>query len=1274
MRAPVVRAPVGRSIRQSLRRVSLILLLAVAMSAPVVRQAVTQTIPPGGELPHTPANDSTFVLEGNATLSSPLTVPSLLTITGAAGGSTITLSGGSGGYFNLSSPPATTLTLSNVTIAGRNNTAGGNSLGGAINGPLTPELTIPVTGSVTFSNNTVTGTGSGGGAIYMGRTGGNFPGSVSIVNGGQATSNSVTFSNNTVTGTGSGGGAIIARGSVSIGTSASPVTSVTFTGNTATNYFGGGIYSAPAVTGGGTGKVTIYGDEVTLSNNTSGAGGGAIYAQDGITIIGNTITASGNVSGAFGGALQANNNITISGNSIMFSDNEAAGAVGNGGGGAIQVGGDLPNSNVSIAGGNVVLSGNRADFGGAIQVSGATTIIGNEIVLSGNTATGASEFGGYGGAVAGLGLSSDVLIDGNEITLSDNTASTSAGGAIYATGNVSIGNSGSTVDVIGNMGAFGGAVAGLGLTSDVLIDGNEITLSDNTATTSTGGAIYATGNVSIGNSGSTVDVIGNMGAFGGAINGSNVSVDGQEITLSGNTATSSQGGAIYTPGNVSIGNSESTIDIIGNRAPTLGGAIRSVGATMINGNAMLSDNIAGTNGGAVYAGNGFTLTPGSPTGAMVTGNTAGGQGGAIFLNGGNLVLNALGGNITFSDNTKTGGAPNAIYFNNAGVAPSQVEFNTAAGQKISFFDPIESNGARGIVSVTKTGPGTVSFDVSRTENVSNIYAQTTVQGGTFEVAHGAVYGVNAESTSFTVNSGATLQGGVEGTVAANQFILQPDATLNIAGSTPAGSPFSVFTLATSSDSAIFEQGSLVKFNTFLGDDGSPSDLLVINGGSATGNSSVLVTNTNGPGALTTGNGIRLVEAINGATTALGTFTLAAPAVAGPYEYTLLRGGVTTAVENDWFLRSELCGPGGNCGGDNGGGDNGGGGFDPSIPDYRQEVSLDTAILPVAAIYGRHIIGTLHERIGEQEQLKGHADLREDQNFNGAWGRLIGRWGHKDGGALGIYGAGGPEFDYGFGAMQMGVDIYGREYENGMRDHAGLYFGFGHGEIDVTHNRAGRSSFDAGSDSFDAATVGGYWTRYGENNWYLDGVVQGTWYNVTTKSQRDTLIGFPDQDVNGFGFAASLEGGYPFYFGNGWQIEPQAQLVYQNINMDSFNDGAAEVRFDDLDSLAGRIGARLARSWAVEEVAGGEPARLATAWGRVNVWHEFLDGSATTEFSSANGFIPFSADLQQDWIEAGIGGSLQVTRSITVYGNVNYETTFDGDDWGAGGKIGMRIIW
>ena len=232
-----------------------------------------------------------------------------------------------------------------------------------------------------------------------------------------------------------------------------------------------------------------------------------------------------------------------------------------------------------------------------------------------------------------------------------------------------------------------------------------------------------------------------------------------------------------------------------------------------------------------------------------------------------------------------------------------------------------------------------------------------------------------------------------------------------------------------------------------------------------------------------------------------------------------------------------------------------------------------------------------------------------------------------------YGSGGPEFDYSFGALQIGLDAYGNENGDGTIDRAGFYAAFGYGEVEVQHNLLGRQ-FEGGTDSFDAGTIGAYWTRFWENNAYLDGVVQGTWYDVTPQSRRDAIFGFPSADVSGFGFAASLEGGYPFDLGDGWQIEPQGQLIYQTIDMRSFNDSAADVDFDNLDALTGRLGGRLARTWEVEAAANDKPARLATAWASVNLWHEFLDATSTTSFSSATGPIPFTADLADNWMEVG----------------------------------------
>ena len=105
-------------------------------------------------------------------------------------------------------------------------------------------------------------------------------------------------------------------------------------------------------------------------------------------------------------------------------------------------------------------------------------------------------------------------------------------------------------------------------------------------------------------------------------------------------------------------------------------------------------------------------------------------------------------------------------------------------------------------------------------------------------------------------------------------------------------------------------------------------------------------------------------------------------------------------------------------------------------------------------------------------------------------------------------------------------------------------------------------------------------------------------------------------------------------------------------------------------LAGRIGARLAHDW---DVVAGEATRKLTVWGRADLWHEFLS-DPTTEFSSATGFIPFTADPGENWATLGIGADMQVAATTSLYGNVNYDVSFDGDADAWEGKLGLKIQW
>ena len=87
-------------------------------------------------------------------------------------------------------------------------------------------------------------------------------------------------------------------------------------------------------------------------------------------------------------------------------------------------------------------------------------------------------------------------------------------------------------------------------------------------------------------------------------------------------------------------------------------------------------------------------------------------------------------------------------------------------------------------------------------------------------------------------------------------------------------------------------------------------------------------------------------------------------------------------------------------------------------------------------------------------------------------------------------------------------------------------------------------------------------------------------------------------------------------------------------------------------MAGRIGARVAKTWSEDEDA-------LTVWGRANLWYEFL-GDTRSEFSSSAGFVPIHADLGGEWIELNAGVTAEISSGVSIHASVTYETDFDND--------------
>ncbi|MCZ0738104.1 autotransporter outer membrane beta-barrel domain-containing protein [Phreatobacter sp. AB_2022a] len=444
----------------------------------------------------------------------------------------------------------------------------------------------------------------------------------------------------------------------------------------------------------------------------------------------------------------------------------------------------------------------------------------------------------------------------------------------------------------------------------------------------------------------------------------------------------------------------------------------------------------------------------------------------------------------------------------------------------------------------------------------------------------------------------------------------------------------------------------IGFNTYLGADNAPTNVLVVNGGAATGSTAVLITNTGGPGALTTADGIRLVQVTGGGTTAAGAFTLGHRVAAGAYEYQLFRGGSTDP--NDWFLRSHLIPsatdptsppppppP-----------------SEPVIPLYRPEVALYAPIPAVGRQIALATLGTLHERVGEEENIRG---LPTRGHASGVWGRIIGeRTGSRWDGTVGSRAAADLI------GLQAGIDLIRTEpYAGGHRDHFGVYGAYAdYSASSVSGFALGVQNLRVGKLSMAGSSAGAYWTHFGPGGWYVDAVFQGTWYTVNARSDYGTGL-----STKATGYTASLEAGYPIRFGAGnrWQIEPQVQIISQGIAVDRSGDAYSSVSWSEGHAWTGRLGARL--QYTDQDARG----TLWQPFARVNLWHAF-SGSDGAVFGQSSPTI--ETRFGGTALEVGGGVTARVNQTLSFYGQASYRWSLDGRSrqTAATGTFGVRLNW
>ncbi|MFJ5160822.1 autotransporter outer membrane beta-barrel domain-containing protein [Pantoea sp. NPDC088449] len=319
---------------------------------------------------------------------------------------------------------------------------------------------------------------------------------------------------------------------------------------------------------------------------------------------------------------------------------------------------------------------------------------------------------------------------------------------------------------------------------------------------------------------------------------------------------------------------------------------------------------------------------------------------------------------------------------------------------------------------------------------------------------------------------------------------------------------------------------------------------------------------------------------------------------------------------------------------------------PQVPSY---VSAPVGL----AYYTAAIIDDLHKRLGELR----HEQTRPEGDGGEMFLRYIGsNMKYKSDQSFRDYGY---DFDLDYSAVQVGGNLLRLD---GDKDSLRGGIAYTRGNTRIRPDAADGYS----STTFDSDSLAFYGTWQRQNGFYLDGVLSFDWHRGETDIARTQEVA----KLKGHGWTASLESGYPFELGEGYKLEPQAQLMYMQLNMNDFTDeDGNKVRYGDYNQTIGRLGARLDRTWT------DDSNRQYTPYLRAN-YYKGWGGTADTSVSSVDnpalGATFSSGHFGQMW-EVGAGGTATVQKDVSLYAEADYRKEIDGNG-AKGWRYNVGVRW
>ena len=571
--------------------------------------------------------------------------------------------------------------------------------------------------------------------------------------------------------------------------------------------------------------------------------------------------------------------------------------------------------------------------------------------------------------------------------------------------------------------------------------------------------------------------------------------------------------------------------------------------------------------------------------------------------------------------------------NNSGYAGATTVSSgaTLQGDALSLPNGIANDGlvrfaqqGEGLYSGVISGAG----DMEKTGNGTLTLASSQSYTGATKVAEGTLVLLGNITSPTSIEPGATLQG--IGTIT---------GLVTNAGTIAPGTPGDIGTLTIQGN--YIGNGGILQ--TQVG--GTPvapvASVLRISGAgnTASGSTGITAIDRGGLGEPTTGDGILVVQAADGATTGATAFALADRVAGGAYEYHLVRGA-SAGNQQNWYLTTYV---------------------EPPVPpepepvppdpDFRVETSNYPALPALQRLYTYALVDTLEQRRGALGTLAALGSVDD----TALWGRAGGSFGETDGS-----GADGIDMSYDLGFLQAGVDAVTASDGHGGRVDAGLFLGIGTSTTDTSTPANGNT----GDAAFNAYSVGLYGTWLATSGFYADTLLQATRFtDADAHSSGNASIA-----TSGWSQSLSLETGYRVGLGDSLSLTPQGQIIAENFTLDGTSDEYGDVSFDNGFAARGRLGLELASNFD------GLGMRTDLTL-RANVWHVFADNPQTT-FSSLEGSdaVSFDADFGTTWLALDAGISTAITEHASLFANAGYEYGF-GDSRQAGtGRLGFTVNW